>query len=52
MKKVYILSKEEGGRSKPFTSFIQMQMFSKTWDCATQVNLIEKEMAMPGEDAK
>jgi elongation factor Tu len=29
-----------------------MQMFSKTWDCATQVSLIEKEMAMPGEDAK
>lgn len=49
---VYILNKDEGGRSKPFTSFIQMQMFSKTWDCAAQVSLIGKEMAMPGEDAK
>uniref|UniRef100_A0A0K8TSH2 Elongation factor Tu n=1 Tax=Tabanus bromius TaxID=304241 RepID=A0A0K8TSH2_TABBR len=49
---VYILSKEEGGRHKPFTSFIQLQMFSRTWDCATQVTIPEKEMIMPGEDAK
>lgn len=49
---VYILKKEEGGRSKPFTSFIQMQMFSKTWDCATQVSIPDKEMVMPGEDTK
>ncbi|XP_026495318.1 elongation factor Tu [Vanessa tameamea] len=48
---VYILSKEEGGRSKPFTSFIQLQMFSMTWDCATQVTIPQKEMVMPGEDA-
>lgn len=50
---VYILSKEEGGRQKPFTSFIQLQMFSKTWDCAAQVNLSDnKEMVMPGEDTR
>ncbi|KAI8434768.1 hypothetical protein MSG28_003285 [Choristoneura fumiferana] len=48
---VYILSKEEGGRSKPFTSFIQLQMFSMTWDCASQVTIPNKEMVMPGEDA-
>ncbi|XP_055624723.1 elongation factor Tu, mitochondrial isoform X2 [Toxorhynchites rutilus septentrionalis] len=36
---VYILSKEEGGRHKPFTSFIQLQ-------------IPDKEMVMPGEDAK
>lgn len=47
---VYILSKEEGGRAKPFTSFIQLQMFSRTWDCATQVVIPGKEMCMPGED--
>lgn len=47
---VYILSKDEGGRNKPFTSFIQFQMFSRTWDCATQVIIPGKEMAMPGED--
>jgi elongation factor Tu len=49
---VYVLSKEEGGRSRPFTSLIQMQMFSKTWDCATQVAIPGKDMVMPGEDAK
>lgn len=47
---VYILNKDEGGRSKPFTSFFQLQMFSRTWDCATQVIIPNKEMAMPGED--
>lgn len=49
---MYVLSKDEGGRSKPFTSYVQMQMYSKTWDCPAQVNLIDKEMAMPGEDTK
>ncbi|GBP27986.1 Elongation factor Tu, mitochondrial [Eumeta japonica] len=49
---VYILSKEEGGRSKPFTSYIQLQMFSMTWDCASQVLIPDKEMVMPGEDTK
>lgn len=48
---VYMLTKEEGGRAKPMTNYIQLQMFSRTWDCATQVNLINKEMVMPGEDA-
>lgn len=33
-------------------SFIQLQMFSRTWDCATQVTIPEKEMVMPGEDTK
>ncbi|CAL8148740.1 unnamed protein product [Orchesella dallaii] len=49
---VYILSKEEGGRQRPFTSLCQMQMFSKTWDCATQITIPGKDMVMPGEDAK
>ncbi|KAK7864768.1 hypothetical protein R5R35_012264 [Gryllus longicercus] len=50
---VYILTKEEGGRSRPFTSFIQLQMFSRTWDCASQVTIPDnKEMVMPGEDTK
>lgn len=47
---VYILNKDEGGRSKPFTSFFQIQMFSRTWDCSTQVIIPGKDMAMPGED--
>lgn len=47
-----MLTKEEGGRAKPVTNFYQLQMFSRTWDCASQVNIEGKEMIMPGEDAK
>lgn len=49
---VYILSKEEGGRQKPFTSYMQLSMFSKTWDCSVRVIVPDKEMVMPGEDSK
>lgn len=49
---VYILTKEEGGKSKPFASYMQLHMFSRTWDCAAQVLVPDKEMVMPGEDAK
>ncbi|XP_027718497.1 elongation factor Tu, mitochondrial [Vombatus ursinus] len=50
---VYILSKEEGGRHKPFVSHFMPVMFSLTWDMACRVLLPpEKEMAMPGEDLK
>jgi translation elongation factor EF-Tu-like GTPase len=33
-------------------SYIQLQMFSRTWDVAAQVSIPDKEMVMPGEDAK
>lgn len=49
---VYVLTKEEGGRPKPFTSYIQMQLYSKTWDQTAQIVVSDKEMVMPGEDAK
>lgn len=49
---VYILTKEEGGKAKPFTTYMQLQMFSRTWDCAAQVVVPDKEMIMPGEDSK
>ncbi|XP_018423514.1 PREDICTED: elongation factor Tu, mitochondrial isoform X1 [Nanorana parkeri] len=48
---VYILSKEEGGRHKPFVSNFLPVMFSLTWDMSARVTLPEgKEMVMPGED--
>ncbi|XP_054463750.1 elongation factor Tu, mitochondrial [Anoplopoma fimbria] len=48
---VYILSKEEGGRHKPFITNFMPVMFSLTWDMACRVTLPEeKEMVMPGED--
>ncbi|CAK9828802.1 Elongation factor Tu, mitochondrial [Anthophora retusa] len=47
---LYMLTSAEGGRKKPISNFIQVQMFCKTWDVATQVNLLAKDIAMPGED--
>ncbi|XP_037647272.1 elongation factor Tu, mitochondrial [Sebastes umbrosus] len=48
---VYVLSKEEGGRHKPFVTNFMPVMFSLTWDMACRVTLPEdKEMVMPGED--
>ncbi|EHB11838.1 Elongation factor Tu, mitochondrial [Heterocephalus glaber] len=50
---VYILSKEEGGRHKPFVSHFMPVMFSLTWDMACRVILPRgRELAMPGEDLK
>ncbi|TPP58627.1 Tu translation elongation factor mitochondrial, partial [Fasciola gigantica] len=48
---VYMLSKKEGGRAKPFLNKYQLQVFSKSWDCPAFIILPEnKEMVMPGED--
>ncbi|XP_001948492.1 elongation factor Tu, mitochondrial [Acyrthosiphon pisum] len=47
---VYVLNKDEGGNGKPLVPYQQMQMYSKTWDCACQLNIVGKEMVMPGED--
>lgn len=49
---VYILKKDEGGRSKAFASFALMSLFSKTWDCSAQVLVPEGSIVMPGEHAK
>ena len=49
---VYLLSKEEGGREKPYTNAYQAQLFCKTWDAPAQMTLpSDKDMIMPGEDA-
>ena len=48
---IYMLSPAEGGRKKPISNYIQLQMYSKTWDCPAQVVIPGKSMAMPGEDA-
>jgi len=49
---VYLMTQEEGGRKKPCTPDMQLMCFSKTWDCSAFVTLVDKDMAMPGEDAK
>jgi len=49
---VYILKKEEGGRHKPFVSNYTPQMYVRTGDVASTINLDDgKEFVMPGEDA-
>jgi len=48
---VYLMTPDEGGRKKPCVQDMQLMCFSKTWDCAAFVQLVGKEMALPGEDA-
>jgi len=48
---VYLMTPDEGGRKKPCTTGQQLHCFSRTWDCSAFVELIGKDMAMPGEDA-
>ncbi|CAH8668262.1 unnamed protein product [Dicrocoelium dendriticum] len=49
---VYMLSKKEGGRSKPFVNRCLMHVYSKSWDCSAFMMLPkEKAMVMPGEDS-
>ncbi|KAJ6220438.1 hypothetical protein RDWZM_006250 [Blomia tropicalis] len=49
---IYMLKKEEGGKSLPFLSSLRGHCFSKTWDCTVEINVVGKDMIMPGEDAK
>ncbi|XP_017486507.1 PREDICTED: elongation factor Tu-like [Rhagoletis zephyria] len=49
---IYMLKKEEGGKRLPFMSGLRAHCFSKTWDCPVEVNVVGKDMIMPGEDAK
>ncbi|GAB6030073.1 hypothetical protein CHUAL_005753 [Chamberlinius hualienensis] len=49
---VYVLRKDEGGREKPFTNNFQPVMYSETWDAPAGITIPDKEMVMPGEDAK
>ncbi|MDD3377523.1 MAG: elongation factor Tu [Candidatus Riflebacteria bacterium] len=50
---VYILSKEEGGRHKPFVSGYRPQFYFRTTDVTGVIELAEgKEMVMPGDHAE
>lgn len=47
---MYLLSKGEGGRSKPLTSGYIQQMFSRTWNIPCRIDLVGgQEMMMPGD---
>ena len=48
---VYLLTKDEGGDTKPVTDAKQALLYSQTWDCSCYIGLPEgKDMVMPGED--
>src|SRR4030043_113607 len=51
--KVYILTKEEGGRHLPFFSGYKPQFYVRTTDVTGEVTLAKGvEMVMPGDNAK
>lgn len=47
---IYMLTPTEGGRKKPLSNLMHIQMFCKTWDVAGELNLMKKDLIMPGED--
>jgi elongation factor Tu len=50
---VYILTKEEGGRHKPFFTGYRPQFYIRTTDVTGEIGLPEGvEMVMPGDNAK
>jgi len=50
---VYVLTKEEGGRHKPFTSGYRPQFYFRTTDVTGTITLVEgQEVILPGDNAK
>ena len=50
---VYVLTKEEGGRHKPFFAGYKPQFYIRTTDVTGEIQLAEGvEMVMPGDNAK
>ena len=50
---VYILTKEEGGRHKPFANGYRPQFYIRTTDVTGEIKLADgMEMIMPGDNAK
>ncbi len=47
---IYALSKEEGGRHKPFFSGYRPQFYFRTTDVTGSLNLVGSEMCMPGDN--
>lgn len=50
---VYMLTKHEGGRTKPIVSKFTNTMFSRTWNEPCRVDFLDgKNILIPGEHAK
>lgn len=46
---IYLLSRSEGGRSKPITSKYIQQMFSTTWSISSRIDFANDGMLLPGD---
>lgn len=46
---MYLLSKSEGGRSKPMTSKYIQQLYSRTWNLPARIDFPSDSMLMPGD---
>ena len=49
---IYVLGKDEGGRHKPFFSGYRPQFYFRTTDVTGVINIVGKDMCMPGDDAE
>jgi len=51
---LYLISKGEGGRTKPITTKFVQQIFSRTWSGGVRVDVPDEEggIIMPGDHAK
>jgi len=49
---VYCLSKEEGGRHKPFFSGYRPQFYFRTTDVTGTAHLVEADMCVPGDNVR
>lgn len=46
---MYLLTRSEGGRSKPITSKYIQQLFSRTWNIPARIDFPNNGMLMPGD---
>lgn len=49
---IYLLTRSEGGRSKPMTSKYIQQLFSRTWNIPARIDFPNDAMLMPGDHAQ
>lgn len=48
---IYMLKKEEGGSGKPMITGVRNIMYCWTWDCISELEVLGKDMMLPGEDS-
>ena len=46
---LYLLTEKEGGMGRPLASYHMQEMFSLTWNGTAFVELLDKDLLMPGE---